>query len=445
MRNSRAAPILTSRGAAAGILTRWLVDGDFPGRLLDTVAQDRPFVTEVVLGSVRRYGSLRWVLDERCKQSPEPPVMAFFLAGAYELLFMDHVQAHAAVFETVEASKAQVHPEATSFLNALLRRVAVERESILSALVRQIDPIRLSHPALLVHRWSKAFGETHMRRICEWNNGRPSICLHPFRLRTGLVAYRKRLTEHGVNSEPHPFAPDTFLSVDSLRQPVENLPGYAEGDFTVQDPATTLAVDLLAPRAGDRILDACASPGGKTVLIAERLDGRGEVIALDVHEDRMVRLRDTIGRLALRGVRPFQADAARLTPALLRDLGLTGDGFDAILLDVPCSNTGVILRKPDVRWRVDAALFARLKRTQLALLDSAAPLVKPGGRLIYSTCSLESEENEGLIGEWLKRQPEFRMERALKTFPPESKCDGAYAVKLRRTGGPVRAGKGNKP
>lgn len=424
----------TARGVAAEILARWLTDGDFPNRQLEAVIRDRPFVTEVVLGSVRRYGSLRWVLDEMSKQAPELPVVACFLTGAYELLFMDRVQEHAAVFETVEAAKSLVRPEATAFLNAVLRRVAVERDSILPALARQPDPIRLSHPPLLVYRWGKAFGETHMRRLCEWNNGRPFIGVHPFRLRTTLEAYRTRLAEHGVTAEPHPFAPDTFLSVESLRQPVEDLPGYREGEFTIQDPATSLAVDLLAPRAGDRILDACASPGGKTVLIAERMNGRGEVIALDVHEDRMARLRDTIGRLALRGVRPFQADAARLSPALLRDLGLSGDGFDGILLDVPCSNTGVIRRRPDVRWRVDAALFARLRRTQLALLDSASKLVKPGGRLVYSTCSLESEENEGLAGEWLRHNPEFRMERALKSFPPESKCDGAYAVKLRRAG-----------
>jgi 16S rRNA (cytosine967-C5)-methyltransferase len=435
IRNSGPAAPQTARGVAAEILGRWLTDGDFPNRRLESVIRDRPFIMEVVLGSVRRYGSLRWVLDERCNLAPEPPVVACFLAGAYELLFMDRVQVHAAVFETVEAAKGLVRPEAVSFLNAVLRRVSVERDSILAALARQPDPIRLSHPPQLVHRWNKAFGETHMRRLCEWNNSRPFIGLHPFRLRTTLTAYRARLAEHGVAAEPHPFAPDTFLSVETLRQPVEDLPGYADGEFTIQDPATSLAVDLLAPKPGERILDACASPGGKTVLIAERMNGRGEVVALEVHEDRMGRLRDTIGRLALRGVRPFQADAARLSPALLRDLGLAGDGFDGILLDVPCSNTGVIRRRPDVRWRLDAALFARLKRTQFALLDSASKMVNPGGRLVYSTCSLETDENEGLIGEWLRRNPQFRMERALKSFPPESKCDGAYAVKLRREAG----------
>ncbi|MDZ4199199.1 MAG: 16S rRNA (cytosine(967)-C(5))-methyltransferase RsmB [Kiritimatiellia bacterium] len=433
-RNEELPPDAPARVAALHILLRWLADGDFPDRSLRTVVRDRPLVTEMVLGAVRRYAQLMWALEERCKRRPEPEIVAAFLVGANELLFLDNVKAHAAVFETVEAVKPLVHPEATAFLNALLRRISVERDSILQALPRQPDPIRLSHPYFLIRRWNALFGETKMRRLCEWNNGRPDLCLHPSRLRTDLRTYQRRLADHGITSTPHPFAPEAFLILGPETPPVERLPGFEEGAFTIQDPATSISVDLLNPKPGERLLDACASPGGKTALIAERMEGRGELISMDLHEDRMVRLRENIARLGLQGVRPVKADASRLTLPRLRELNLPADGFDGILLDVPCSNTGVIRRRPDARWRVNAELLARLQRAQEGLLQAAAGLLKPGGRIVYSTCSLETEENEGRVGNWVSKNPEFRKEQAQKTFPPDTGCDGAYAARIRRTG-----------
>jgi 16S rRNA (cytosine967-C5)-methyltransferase len=208
---------------------------------------------------------------------------------------------------------------------------------------------------------------------------------------------------------------------------VADLPGYAEGHFMVIDPAAVQAVDLLDPQPGDHILDACAAPGGKTALIAERLRLKGQLVAMDLRADRLPRLRANLERLGCADfVKVVQGDARRLRPESF-------GRFDRILLDVSCSNTGVIRRKPDVRWRFSKAGLTRLGVTQQALLERAAGLVKRGGCIVYSTCSLEPEENEYLISKYLAKRTDIHLVEERKTFPPVSKTDGVYVALLQKT------------
>ncbi|OPZ04079.1 MAG: Ribosomal RNA small subunit methyltransferase B [candidate division BRC1 bacterium ADurb.BinA292] len=225
---------------------------------------------------------------------------------------------------------------------------------------------------------------------------------------------------------PHPYAPDECWVIPP-GWAVPDLPGYAEGVFTVQDPATLAAVRLLDPQPGETVWDACAAPGGKAALIADRMDGRGRLFATDRYDDRLERLRDNLRRLQLAEVTVQKIDLR--APGEAADLPAE---FDRILLDVPCSNTGVLRRKPDARWRFSGDRLADLVELQGVLLDRCASRLKKGGVLVYSTCSLEADENQSHLQRWLARRPEFRLEREVVLFPPRSRTDGAYAARLVR-------------
>jgi 16S rRNA (cytosine967-C5)-methyltransferase len=423
-------PNESPRAAAVRLLAEWLRSGAFPGRALETVERGRPFVTEVSLGVVRRYGSLRWLLRRCAPREPEPVVAAAIFAGWYEVLFMDNSAPYAAVHETVEAARQIGAERATGFINALLRRATAERDEWRRALERQPPPVRLSHPALLFERWVRQFGQREAIALCQWNNERPEVVIRPRPERVALADYLARLRSAGIAAHPHPFDPARFLTLPRGVAPAD-LPGYADGDFYVQDPATAAAVDLLAPRPGERVLDACAAPGGKTLLIAEQLAGRGQLVATDRYEDRLERLRENLARSGHPEVIVRRADAG--DPNAPWEGAADDAEFDAVLLDAPCTNTGVLRRRPDARWAFSPARLAQLRRQQERLLDAIARRVRAGGRLVYSTCSLESEEDEDLIVSWTARHPGWTASRARKLFPPATRTDGAYIVLLRRS------------
>jgi len=426
-----------TRGTAARILAEWLVRGDFPDRQLDAVATDHAFVMEMVLGVVRWRRALEWLLRKLAPRPPDRPVRALLLVGLYQLLWMDDVEPYAAVNETVEAAKAVASRHAADFVNAVLRRAGRERVDLLAELDRQPAGVRLSHPDALLQRWQKNYGADVALNICAWDNQRAETVL---RLNASCVApdeFRRQLAAAGMAVQPlQALGRDFFVLPRGVR--VSAVPGYREGWFVVQDPATTLAVDLLAPRRGERVLDACAAPGGKALLIAELLGGRGLLVAMDVRADRLGRLKANVERFGSELIRVIQGDAASPEPARQALLAAGGsEGFDALLLDVPCSNTGVLRRRPDARWRFTATRLNKLTETQYRILHGAAALLRPGGRLVYSTCSIEPEENEQLIARWLPAHPEFRLDATRPLLPGAAGTDGAFAALLTRAAPPA--------
>jgi 16S rRNA (cytosine967-C5)-methyltransferase len=243
--------------------------------------------------------------------------------------------------------------------------------------------------------------------------------------RVSVSKFKKALEEAKIEATVHPSqCLETFL-VLPRGVPVFKVPGYEEGWFTVQDPATSASVELLDPQPGESVLDACAAPGGKTSMIAGMMEGEGELVAMDVHDDRLETLRDTLKRTGWDFVKVVKGDGAHGFPE-------PGKQFDAILLDVPCMNTGVLRRRADARWRFTRDRVESLKQTQWKILTAMSKAVKPGGRLVYSTCSLEQEENEELVSRWVREHPEFRLAKAKRLFPPKSGTDGAYAALLRK-------------
>jgi 16S rRNA (cytosine967-C5)-methyltransferase len=344
------------------------------------------------------YGTLRWhfrlieILGQLCNRPLEgiaPELRALLEVGLFQLL-SGGIAEHAAVAETVGATRVMGQARASGFVNAVLRRFQRERESVLARVDRDIA-IRTAHP-----RW---FVEA-LRRDCPgaWqatldaNNAHPPMWLRVNRMRADVDACAAELETAGWTVQGHAFAPDA-LRIDPPAD-VRSVPGFAEGRVSVQDAAAQLTVELLAPQAGERILDACAAPGGKTCHLLERVGGRAEVTALDISVPRLERIRENLRRLGL-DARVEAGDLAQADPWWDRR------PFDRILLDAPCSATGVIRRHPDIKVLRRAKDVPALARRQQELLRSAWRLLRPGGTLLYTTCSVLRAENEQVVSAFL--------------------------------------------
>lgn len=416
-----------SRLVAAEIISQWLVDRRFPDRELAKVEHDNAFIMEVVNGVVRKRNILEWLEQGMVPKEPEAFFKAVLYVGLYQLLFMDHVEEYAAINETVDAAKGRPGGHGNAgMVNAVLRRAQREREDIFRELKRQPDDIRLSHPDFLLQRWARQYGEIEARKLAEWNNHPPETILRVEQAVISPDDFVEKLAEADIELEPHPFSDREKFYILPRGLAVPKVPGFNEGWFTVQDPATAISVDLLRPFSGESVLDACAAPGGKTAMIASRMKGEGELVAMDLHDDRMAVLKENMARLGLDWVELVQGDACKPKKAL-------GDRkFDAVLLDVPCLNTGVLRRRIDARWRVNTNRIKSIVEIQYNLLSACAELLKENGRIVYSTCSLEPEENEDLIARWVREHPGFNKAKAKKAFPPKTGTDGAFAAVIRR-------------
>ncbi len=410
---------MSSRREAIFVVTRWLATHEFPDRMIPDVT-DRAFITDLVYTTVRRHRSLVWALAPFVKKMPKGETEAALLVGACQLLFMPSVADYAAVNETVSAAKL-ASKQTAGLVNAVLRNLLRQRETLRADLEKQPLGVRTSHPDSLITRWLERFGEAETLALCEWNN-------------TPAETYISMAP--GVPS-PLP-APDSSL-LPSNYYPVprgtriETLPGFAEGAFIVQDPATAAAIDLLDVKPGLKVLDACAAPGGKTVQLAWRMGapaaaGSQLLVAFDLHEDRLETVRANLARTRQSWVTVCQGDLADQPGAALAPFGL----FDRILIDAPCSNTGVLRRRPDARWRWTTKRMKKLAETQAKMLENALALLAPKGRLVYSTCSLEPEENRRQISVLRKAHPEIVCVGVEERLPTRSQTDGAFACALER-------------
>jgi 16S rRNA (cytosine967-C5)-methyltransferase len=346
------------------------------------------------------YGTLRWhfrlveVLRRLCERPLEqmaPELRALLEVGLFQLM-SGEVAPHAAVAETVGAARVLGHDRASGFVNAVLRRFQREQEAVLAAVDGDLA-VRTAHPRWFVdmlHRDRPGSFEA----ILTADNAHPPMWLRVNRMRAEPAAYAADLEAAGRRVTRHAYAPDALL----IEPPtdVHSLPGFAEGLASVQDAAAQLAVDLLGPQPGERVLDACAAPGGKTCHLLERVGGRAEVTALDVSEARLGRVRENLERLGLEA-RVMAGDVTQ--PRAWWD----GRPFDRILLDVPCSATGVIRRHPDIKVLRRARDIPALAHRQADMLAAAWSLLRPGGTLLYTSCSVLRAEDEGVIEGFLAR------------------------------------------
>lgn len=393
---------------------------------------DRRLAHELAGGVLRNQDSL----DDRLARlirlgwdSVSPPLRDLLRLGAYQLLFLDRVPSHAAVSTSVDLAREVAGNSPAGFVNAVLRRL--DREAAPAPLVESADPVATlarahTHPEWLVAGWVARFGAEGTEALLRWNNGRPPLVLQA--AREDLTALRERLDAAGIRSEAAPFG--AGLVVEATR-PGE-LPGYGEGAFFVQDAAQALVARFADFPRGAAVLDACAAPGGKAIAL-----GRTAriLVAAERNRRRAIRLGENLRRAGSGREQLVIADAA--APPV-RPL-------DGVLLDAPCLGTGTFARHPDARLRVTPEALRDLANTQGHLLDGAAAAVRPGGLLVYATCSLEPEENEEQVARFLEAHSDFRREPSravpaeclseagdLTLLPHRHATDGAFAARLRR-------------
>lgn len=416
-----------------------LVDRALAGRLDRLAERDRPWMQELVYGTLRLRGRLDHALDRLVRRgidSLEPDVLDVLRLGAYQVLEMGSVPAYAAVSQSVELAKRAGGRGADGLVNGVLHSLARRAEALEFPSFER-DPAAWlttwgSHPRWLVERWIDRYGTDGARALVEANNRRPELFVRPVGL--DRPAALEGLAEAGIAAEAVAFAPDAIR----IAPPAGAAEALAAVPAVVQDPAAGLVVRYAAVPPGGRVGDLCAAPGGKAVALAE---SAGYVVASDISRERMRRLEENVTRLGgdLR-VGAVVADARR-PPFRVA-------AFDAVLLDVPCTGTGTFRRHPDARWRVRPADLEGLVALQRRLLDAAAELVAPGGLLVYATCSLEPEENEDQVDAFLERHTAFRADPGatgelepglvdgagrLRVSPQSFGVDGAFAARLRRT------------
>jgi 16S rRNA (cytosine967-C5)-methyltransferase len=418
--------------------------------------RDRALATQLAAGVIRHRRTLRHLLrhvrDGAAQGRPVQPDLEDILElGAFQLLFLDRVPAYAAVSEAVEAARRTARggrgERAAGFVNGVLRGLqrliaghnadgrpgadAVPHpEGGVVRLTAPLlpDPARdratflglaYSYPDWLVKRWLAEFGDA-TEAICRAGNRRPRILA---RLSKRVAADMAAAAQAGdVLQGAAPGPRPGCLDVTDV--PAERLaPLLADGRLTIQDPSAMAAVEALAPAPGEAVLDLCASPGTKTSQTVEAMEGRGLVVACDRSEEKLVLVRQGV---AARHPASVQACLASEIQAVAPP-----GGFDAALVDAPCTNTGVLARRPEARWRVRPEDLAELPGIQLGLLAEAAALVRPGGRLVYSTCSLQREEDDGVVAAFLAARAEWRLERR-ELILPSGDHDGAYWALLRR-------------
>jgi 16S rRNA (cytosine967-C5)-methyltransferase len=409
--------------------------------------RDRSLVTELVYGVVRHQARLDWIIRQNLrspKQRIPVRLQSILRLGAYQLLYLDRIPASASVNESVILAKSQGGSRIGDFVNAVLR--AISRNPLDPPHPLPIeDPIERiaigeSHPDWLVRRWVKRFGPECTALLCRADNGIPPISVRANRLKTSREKLAESLSAEGFKVEPGRVV-ENALHLQTAAS-LNKIQSYREGWFYVQDEAAQLVSYAVDPQPGEKILDACAAPGGKTGHMAELMRDRGRILACDISEERLVPLKQNAERLGILIIRPRQMDFSK--PLIDK----MNDRFDRILVDAPCSGLGVLRRHPEGKWQKQEAMIALYRGRQQKILKQVAPLLKKGGVLVYSTCSTEPEENESVVEDFLE-QHAFTIEDLrsvlpvqasnlvtergfLNTMPNSFRMDFFFAARLRK-------------
>ena len=404
------------RRAAVSILRAWSKGHVYADGLIERHASrnsltsaDRALLNAIVLGVLRNLRLLdHWIAELR-KGKLDDETRDILRVGLCQLLIL-RLPDHAAVFETVELGKSGVR----GLINAVLRRAIATRKNLYD--FEKVAPeVVYSHPDWLFKRWKKAFGKEDTIALMDFNN-----CPAPTYARINPLAAGSAAL-HTASEDPEAEElPPGFIKIEG-QVPSDLL---AKGQIYIQDPATRHSVELLDPQPGEKILDACAAPGGKAFLIAAAQGSAKDLLCTDSNDKRLPRLRENLERLHCGSAGIEVHDWSLPAPEKWHG------AFDAILLDVPCSNTGVFRRRVDVRWRLRPADITELTKLQRQILENALPCLKPGGRIVYSTCSIEAEENEELIASVLIDHPELHLAGTRQALPQRDGTDGAFAASL---------------
>ncbi len=409
------------RELALAALREWRMGTTFADSILvrllrssDLAGPDRAFVTGLFYGILRNLSLLDSWIGSLRSEHLDDDARDVLRIGIYQLFLLETPE-HAAVYETVELAGARTR----SLVNAVLRNALRRREELGKKASKQDLSIRSSHPRFLIDRWTQNFGVENTVALCEWNNRPAPIYARINRLKISPEEFLSKHSDAERLPQHENFGRVTRLPNDAL----------AGGHCYIQDPSTAAACLLLDPMPGEKVLDACAAPGGKTGYLAELMKNQGAIMACDRDEGRIMTIRDNLERLGVEIARFAHHDWRSGEP--LPDSGALSP-FDRILVDAPCSNTGVMRRRVDLRWRLTPQDFLRMREEQLRILRATVPLLKIGGVLVYSTCSIEPEENEEVARAITHEFPFLKLLRQMSSLPFRDGFDGAFAAKLTR-------------
>jgi 16S rRNA (cytosine967-C5)-methyltransferase len=412
---------LSARRIALNALGIWRKEKQFADSIVsetlarsELVKSDRAFAFELFYGVLRNLTLLDfWIACLRASKL-DADLHDVVRLGLYQLFFLK-TPPHAAVHETVEL----VPQRQRSIVNAMLRGAIRRQSELLTRAEAEPLFVQTSHPRFLVQRWQQHFGAQHAEDLCKWNNLPARIYGRINRLRIDQEEFLR------LYPDARPLKGKTeFAKFDAVPTSA-----VGQGHCYIQDPSTAIACQILSPRPGEKILDACAAPGGKTGYIAQLMENRGTIVACDRDGERLQILKENMARLGVEIVHTLSHDwTCGHVPAEISSMA----PFDRILLDAPCSNTGVMRRRVDVRWRLQPADFVRMQQRQLEMLRALIPLLGVNGVLVYSTCSLEPEENEQVTRGILDASPALRLIEEKRSLPFRDGFDGGFATKLIR-------------
>lgn len=404
---------------------------------------DRRLMTELVYGSVRRQRSLDAIIDQIAdKKSQQQPrdLRCILHLGLYQLRYQQKIPVSAAVNTTVQLAKENGFPGLTGFVNGFLRQYIRLLEKTCDPLILPENLVErlgilYSFPNWVIEVWLSQLGKEETEKLCQWMNQTPTIDLRVNILRASVEMVESVFKKAGILVDRIPHLPQGLRLVNPAG-PIQNLPGFTEGWWCIQDAAAQLVGHLLDPKPGEVIIDVCAAPGGKTTHIAELMGDNGKIYACDRTPSRLRKLSENAQRLRLQSIEIFPGDSRNFTK--FHHLA------DRVLLDAPCSGLGTMHRHADARWRQNPSSVGDLAHIQKELISHTANFVKPGGVLVYATCTLHPQENEDLIREFLHISPQWEMEKPnfdlldvsspgwLKLWPHQQNMDGFFLVRLRK-------------
>ncbi len=407
---------MNARAVALAALGEWRRGRQFADAILQRLlsqhslgTNDRALVNELFYGVLRNLTLLDFWIDQLRNGKLDHVSRDLLRLGFYQIFFL-RIPEHAAVFETVALSGKRNR----GLINGVLRAALRQHDQLRAAAETAPLATRTSHPEFLLERWRKTFDEQDIVALCAWNNQPAPIYARVNRL---------RITPNEFNNGEQLRGQENFFRLSAF--PADEV---ARGQCYIQDPSTAIACELLGPQPNETILDACAAPGGKTGYLAELMTNSGALVACDRDPARLTLLRENLDRLGVTNAKILTQDwrDSVLSPEL-RDRK-----FDRILVDAPCTNTGVMRRRVDLRWRLRPEDFTHMPNEQLQIVRAVLPLLKPGGILVYSTCSIEPEENEQVVARILKEFSFLRLEEQKSSLPFRDHLDGAFAAKFVR-------------
>ena len=414
--------------------------------------RDAALINEITYGVVRNRKKIDWIISQFCKKDfDKTPVWIknILRMGVYQLLFLERIPDYAVCNESVKLAKKYGNSRLANFVNGILRNINKNKDSIYWPDKDKEPSLYIStvysHPCWIIERWLERFGFEDTIKICEANNKIPPLVIRTNTLKISRSDLKKALKDKNISVTEGIFAPEA-LYIKGLPN-ITKFPAYQEGLFQIQDEASMLVSHLVDPLAEELVIDVCSAPGGKTTHLAQLMNNQGTVLAFDVNQARLSIVEENCQRLGINIVKTLQNDATKL------NLDFLGKA-DKVLADVPCSGLGVLRRKPDLKWQpFNTDRFQKLSRLQLQILSAASKYVKIRGKLIYSTCSTEPEENEEIVQKFLAKNPNFELEnltdfikvRELKVYRSGQKkflqiypglsnsdLDGFFMAKIRR-------------